>query len=146
MVHPHDLFDRSEPWTIRIKSIALKFKEKGHKVKLVYFPLTLNDKTSPENDFPVEVIPFDRTPSPTAFIANTFKLIRLCRWADIVHFQKCHHYAAVPTVIASYVTGKPLHYDWDDWEEKIWYESCGRGCIPGLSGYHLKCWNACYLF
>jgi len=136
MVHPHDLFDKSEPWTIRIKNIAKKFAEKSHAVKLCYFPLTINKKHYPTNIDSIEVIPLDRTPSPKAFISNTIKLVGLCRFADVVHFQKCHHYAAIPTVVAAYITKKPLHYDWDDWEEMIWYESCGRGLhsrIIGLS-------------
>lgn len=126
MVHPHDLFDSSEPWTIRIKNIAQEFVRNAHKVKLCYFPLAINeDKAQTEHS--VELITLDRTPSPRSFILNTLVLTRLCRWADVVHFQKCHHYAAIPTVVAAYLAAKPLHYDWDDWEEKIWYESCGRG-------------------
>ncbi|HQB12658.1 MAG TPA: glycosyltransferase family 4 protein [Candidatus Omnitrophota bacterium] len=34
--------------------------------------------------------------------------------------------------------GKPLHYDWDDWEEKIWYESCGRGLHSRFIGFSFK--------
>jgi len=41
MIHPHDLFDRAEPWTIRILSIAREFTRMGHSVKLCYFPLSL---------------------------------------------------------------------------------------------------------
>jgi len=138
MIHPHDLFDKSEPWTIRIQSIANKFIKKGHRVKLCYFPLTLNDKHLPKNINSIELIPLDRIPSPVVFIKNTKKLIELCRWADIVHFQKCHHYASVPAVIAAYIAKKPLHYDWDDWEEKIWYESCGRGLHSRFIGISFK--------
>lgn len=127
MIHPHDLFDKSEPWTIRVKSIAKEFVKEAHKVKLCYFPLTIGKTHSPKNIDSIELIPFNRTPSPRAFISNTKRLIELCRWSDVVHFQKCHHYASIPTVLASYITRKPLHYDWDDWEEKIWLESCGRG-------------------
>ncbi|MFH1245499.1 MAG: glycosyltransferase family 4 protein [Candidatus Omnitrophota bacterium] len=126
MVHPHDLFDSSEPWTIRIKNIAREFIRNGHKVKLCYFPLAMHEKKAQTEPL-VELITLDRTPSPYSFIVNTLVLTRLCRWADVVHFQKCHHYAAVPAVVAAYLSAKPLHYDWDDWEEKIWYESCGRG-------------------
>jgi glycosyltransferase involved in cell wall biosynthesis len=75
----------------------------------------------------MELIPLDRNPSPKSFVINTVKLIKLCRWADVVHSQKCHHYSSIPVVLASYITKKPLHYDWDDWEEKIWLESCGKG-------------------
>ena len=138
MIHPHDLFDKSEPWTIRIKSIAEKLMEKGHKVRLCYFPLTINEKRHPRNLGEIALFPLDRTPSPKAFIANTLRLIRICRWADVVHFQKCHHYASLPAVVASYITNKPLHYEWDDWEEKIWYESCGRGLHSRFIGLSFK--------
>ncbi|MBU1933281.1 MAG: glycosyltransferase family 4 protein [Candidatus Omnitrophica bacterium] len=143
MVHPHDLFDRSEPWTIRIKNIAREYVKKGHEVKICYFPLIVNEKHMAGHWESIEVIPMDRMPSPGAFIMNTKKLIKLSKWSDVVHFQKCHHYASVPTAIAAYVTGRKLHYEWDDWEEKIWYESCGRGThsrFIGLSFNVLERW------
>lgn len=138
MIHPHDLFDKSEPWTTRIRNIAKKFTEKNHKVKLCYFPLALDKEHLPQNIDSIELIPLDRMPSPALFIKNIKKLIRLCGWADVVHFQKCHHYAAVPAIIAGYITQKPLHYDWDDWEEKIWYESCGTSLHSRFIGVSFK--------
>jgi len=138
MIHPHDVFDKSEPWTIRIKSIANEFIKKGHRVKLCYFPLTLNEEHSPKSINSTELIPLNRTSSPVVFIKNTKKLIELSGWADVVHLQKCHHYASIPTVIAAYLGKKPLHYDWDDWEEKIWYESCGRGLHSRFIGISFK--------
>lgn len=138
MIHPHDLFDKSEPWTTRIKSIANEFIKKGHRVKLCYFPLILDEKHLSRDINSIELIPLDRMPSPTVFIKNTKKLIGLCRWADVVHFQKCHHYSAIPAVIAGYIAKKPVHYDWDDWEEKIWYESCGKGLHSRFIGISFK--------
>ncbi len=138
MVHPHDLFSKNEPWTIRIKSIAEKFIKKGHKVRICYFPLTIGGKHCSSIWNSIELIPLDRVLSPKNFILNIIKLIKICKWADIVHFQKCHHYASIPTVIAAYVTGKPLHYDWDDWEEKIWYESCGKKINARFIGVSFK--------
>jgi len=138
MIHPHDLFDKSEPWTTRIRNIARKFVEKNHNVRLYYFPLVLDKEHLPHNIDSIELVPLDRMPSPTQFIKNTKKLIKLCRWADVVHFQKCHHYSAIPVVIAAYITRKPLHYDWDDWEEKIWYESCGTSPHSRFIGTSFK--------
>ena len=143
MVHPHDLFDKSEPWTIRVKSIAKEFVKRAHRVKLCYFPLTIDENHLPKNIDSIELIPLDRVPSPKAFILNTAKLISLCKWADVIHFQKCHHYASIPTIIASFVSGRPLHYDWDDWEEKIWYESCGRGLHSRFIGVSFKVLERC---
>jgi len=139
MVHPHDIFNQDEPWTIRVKNIARDFTRSSHRVKLCYFPLTIGEQCYDSKTIDsVECISLDRTPSPAAFVRNTSKLIRISRWADVVHFQKCHHYASIPTVIASYITGKPLHYDWDDWEEKIWYESCGEGLHSRFIGFSFK--------
>lgn len=139
MIHPHDLFDKSEPWTIRIKSIAKELSRRSHSVRLCYFPVKIKNSTLyPKNIESVELIPLSRTPSVNIFISNMMRLISLSRWADVVHFQKCHHYAAIPAVIAAYVTKKPLHYDWDDWEEKIWYESCGRGLHSRFIGFSFR--------
>ena len=138
MVHPHDLFDKSEPWTIRVKSFAQEFVKRSHRVQLCYFPLAINIKHHPNSIDSIELVPLDRTPSPKVFIINTIRLIKLCKWADVVHFQKCHHYASIPTVLASYITKKPLHYDWDDWEEKIWYESVGRDLHSRFIGVSFK--------
>ena len=138
MIHPHDLFDESEPWTVRIRNIAKKFTEKNHMVKLCYFPLALDKEHLPQKIDSIELIPLDRMPSPTLFLKNTKKLIELCKWADVVHFQKCHHYSAIPIVVAAYISKKPLHYDWDDWEEKIWYESCGTSPHSRFIGISFK--------
>ncbi|MFH1791624.1 MAG: glycosyltransferase family 4 protein [Candidatus Omnitrophota bacterium] len=134
MVHPHDIFDTAEPWTVRIVSIAREFVKTGHSVKLCYFPVLIGAKHGASVLNGIEVIPFDRTPSPAVFIGNTRRLIGLCGWADVMHFQKCHHYSSVPALAAAYITGKPAHYDWDDWEEKIYYESCGKNALSVLIG------------
>ncbi len=138
MVHPHDVFHSSEPWTIRIKAIAGNFAKKGHRVKVCYFPMVINEKHALRKIGGVEFIPLDRMPSPRSFVRNTRKLTGLSRWADVVHLQKCHHYASIPTVIAAYIAGKPFHYDWDDWEEKIWYESCGNAVHSHFIGASFK--------
>ena len=138
MVHPHDLFDKSEPWTIRVKSLAKEFVKKGEIVKVCYFPLAINENHLPKKLDSIELIPLDRTPSPKAFILNTMKLIGVCKWAEVVHFQKCQHYASIPAIIAAYITGRALHYDWDDWEEKIWYESSGRALHSRFIGFSFK--------
>lgn len=138
MVHPHDIFDTTEPWTIRIKHIAIELVKKGVDVKLCYFPLVRNNNHKIKSFNAIEAIPLDRTPSPKVFISNIKELCLLSKWADIVHFQKCHHYASIPVAIAAYMNNKPLHYDWDDWEEKIWYESCGENLHSKFIGFSFK--------
>lgn len=126
MIHPHDPFYPGEPWTRRIVSIAQQLVKRGHRVQLTYFPSYQGGAFTPFLEAGIEYIPFPRKISPHQIIKNTQRLRRLAQEVDVVHLQKCHHYAALPAVIACYSTGTPLHYDWDDWEEKIWLEACGR--------------------
>jgi len=137
MVHPHDIHSSAEPWTRRVKSLAKEFVKNGHEVKLAYFPLS-KKKLEIHSVSGYEAVPLDRTASPRVFFKNILRLTRLAGWADIVHFQKCHHYAAIPVVFAAYLKRKPLHYDWDDWEEMIWYESCGRSLHSRFIGFSFK--------
>ncbi len=120
MVHPHDIHSESEPWTVRITYIAKEFVEKGHRVKLAYFPLwgrTRKDNEPVQSDI-YEEIPLIRKKSHIGI--NTMRMYKLARWADIVHFQKCFSHASLPALFAGYLKGKPIHYDWDDWEMQIY--------------------------
>jgi glycosyltransferase involved in cell wall biosynthesis len=120
MIHPHDLFSRKEPWTIRIKNIAQEFKRKGHSVKIIYFPLEYQKQSAFIIDG-IEYIPLSRRLG----INNYFKNIRCfcgqAKWAEIIHVQKCFYYAALPALLAGFISNKPVHYDWDDWEIKIFH-------------------------
>ena len=120
MVHPHDIYSSLEPWTVRIVYIAKEFIKQGHDVKLVYFPLDWNKQKIHKTPEGITVIPFSRKYGPHIFIPNIFRLCSLAGWADVIHFQKCFYHAALPSVIAGILRGKPLHYDWDDWELKIY--------------------------
>lgn len=126
MVHPHDLFSPAEPWTIRIVKFAKELAKKGHEVAIAYFPMLRDGEKFLSG---IRVIPLDRTISVRTLMRNTALLCGLSRWADIVHFQKSQFYAALPAVLAAYLTGKPLHYDWDDWEEAIFYASIHRKTV-----------------
>jgi len=137
LVHPHDIYSSAEPWTRRIVSFANEFVKQGHEVKLAYFALSNNNNTKRVSNG-YEAIALSRVTSTVVFLKNIFKLQKLAKWADIVHFQKCQYYAAIPAVIAAYIRNKPLHYDWDDWEEMIWYESCGRSLHARFIGFHFK--------
>jgi glycosyltransferase involved in cell wall biosynthesis len=119
MVHPHDIHSSLEPWTVRIIYIAKEFVKKGHQVKLVYFPLKAKQNVSYLLEEGVEAIPLSRLFGPHHFLNNIFKIYNLAGWADLLHFQKCFYHAAVPVVISGILRGKPIHYDWDDWELKI---------------------------
>lgn len=120
MVHPHDIYHDLEPWTVRITYLAQELVKMGHEVQLVYY---LFDPHKDARDAALQQgYEFHTTPlhrDPLSIIHNFKVMQRIAHWADIVHFQKCSNYAAVPAVAAAYVQGRPLHYDWDDWEQAI---------------------------
>ncbi len=123
MLHPHDLYSELEPWTIRILSFAHEFAKKGHDVKIGYFPRD-SDKIPPPSCYEgMQTIPLNRKISVILLIKNFIQIYRLIGWADVVHLQKSHHYAAIPLLSAALLRGKPIHYDWDDWEKKIFLHS-----------------------
>lgn len=131
LIHPHEVFSKEEPWTIRILSIAEALVGIGHKVKLVHFPLKeFDSKNYVHNQ--IEVISLSRKLGLGIFFRNIVKLCRLAGWADIVHFQKCYYYASVPALIAAFIMNKPVHYDWDDWEMKIYFYPKRQSRLTGI--------------
>ncbi|MBN1492934.1 MAG: glycosyltransferase family 4 protein, partial [Candidatus Omnitrophica bacterium] len=129
--HPHDIYSPSEPWTIRIKQIGHEFVKAGHTVTLVYFPLD-PQQIGKETDYNgVRVIALDRRVGLHRLFRNIGILAQLARTCNIVHFQKYHYYCSIPAMIAALICGTPIHYDWDDWETKIWYFSNPKNHFVG---------------
>lgn len=120
MVHPHDIYHDLEPWTVRITYLANELVKAGHEVQLVYHlfdPHQAPREALKQQDFVFKTIPLQRNPLKCF---HNFRLLeKIAHWADIVHFQKCSNYAAIPAVAAAYYQGRPVHYDWDDWEQAI---------------------------
>lgn len=129
MVHPHDIYSSAEPWTVRIVYIAKEFTKKGHNVKLVYFPLIWSGHKPSKLAENITAMPFPRMHGPGSLLSNIVRLYKLTGWCDIVHFQKCFYHAAIPAMIAGMLKRKPLHYDWDDWEVKIYEVSTQSGIL-----------------
>ena len=77
MIHPHDIYSPSEPWTIRIKKIAHQFIKRGHSVKLVYFPLDSNHANKTILDNGIEVISFSRRLGAAVLLRNIIKMIKI---------------------------------------------------------------------
>jgi glycosyltransferase involved in cell wall biosynthesis len=77
-------------------------------------------------------IPLSRRHGPHIFISNIMKLFSLAKWADVIHFQKCFYHAALPAIIAALLRRKPIHYDWDDWEVKIYEASTQPGILRNV--------------
>ncbi len=120
MVHPHDIYHDLEPWTVRITYLAQELVKMGHEVQLIYhlFNPHKNPKAAAlHQGYDFHTIPLHR--DPMSLVHNFSVMQRIANWADIVHFQKCSNYAAVPAVAAAFLQGRPLHYDWDDWEQAI---------------------------
>ena len=132
MVHPHDLFSQQEPWTIRIRSLASEFKKQNHKIKLVYFPLNYTYKQKSFFLNGIEFIPLSRRLGIKIYIENIKFFYNICDWSDIVHFQKCFYHSALPAMIGAILRGKPLHYDWDDWEIKIFRYSAHQPWLADI--------------
>ncbi|MBI1975958.1 MAG: glycosyltransferase family 4 protein [Candidatus Omnitrophica bacterium] len=133
-VHPHDVCSSLEPWTIRILQLAANLRRMGHEATLAYFPRTDNAGPRPRSWQDVPLVELDRRTGPVSFLRNTLQLIRLAGRTDILHLQKCFHWAAVPALIAGSIRRKPIHYDWDDWEEKIYLESA-KPPSGGIAGW-----------
>jgi len=131
MIHPHDLYSSAEPWTVRIKNLGYEFIKKGHQVKLVYFPIHRKDARKILVDGQMEVISLDRSLGLHVLLKNTLQMLKLADWSDIIHFQKCYYHAALPALIAAWIKDKHIHYDWDDWETKIFYYSNPKNLIVG---------------
>ncbi len=131
LIHPHDLYSPSEPWTIRIKKFAQELTAQGHAVKLVYFPLDSTQAGRTFWDGQVQIVALDRRLGLVRLARNTARVAGLAKWADIIHFQKCYYYAAVPALVAGLLRNKPVHYDWDDWETRIFYYSNPKYTLVG---------------
>jgi len=123
MVHPHEVYSSSEPWTTRIINLAKALAKRGHEVRIVFFPLDWQGKYECFRKEGIGLYPFCRRTGVLNILRNTKEMLGLADWADVVHLQKCFHYASLPSIICGFFKNKPLHYDWDDWEEMIYYES-----------------------
>ncbi len=129
MVHPHDIYHDLEPWTVRITYLANELVKTGHEVQLVYHlfdPHQDIHTASCQQEFAYKTIPLHR--DPLKFFQNFAQMDKIAHWADVVHFQKCSNYAAIPAIAAAYYQRKPIHYDWDDWEQAI-FEKDNRNPI-----------------
>jgi len=121
MLHPHDIYSNSEPWTVRVTYLATEFVKRGHNVRLIYHLIdprvSLEDATA-RQEFPFTTIPAYR--HQFALVAKMRSTMEFARWADVIHFQKCFAHVSVPAIWSAYRLGKPVHYDWDDWEWGIY--------------------------
>jgi glycosyltransferase involved in cell wall biosynthesis/MoaA/NifB/PqqE/SkfB family radical SAM enzyme len=130
MLHPHDVYSNSEPWTVRITYLASEMVKRGHHVRLIYHlldPRVSLEEATARQDFPFTTIPAYR--HQMTLVAKMKSAVEFARWADVIHFQKCFPHVSVPAVWAGYKLGKPVHYDWDDWEYGIFNYNPGNRVV-----------------
>ena len=121
MLHPHDIYSNSEPWTVRITYLAEEFVKRGHNVRMIYH--LIDHRTSLEDATARQEYPFTTIPAyrhQLALVAKMRSVAKFARWADVIHFQKCFAHVSIPAIWSGYRLGKPVHYDWDDWEFGIY--------------------------
>lgn len=129
MVHPHDIYHDLEPWTVRITYLATELLRSGHEIKLLYHdldPFKPGQSRQAKELFPFETLNLHRIGARLA--QRCWEVQKLVAWSDMVHFQKCTHYSAIPSVFGAFCHDRPIHYDWDDWEQKI-FELSNRNPI-----------------
>ena len=118
MIHPHDLESNLEPWTVRVTYLARELRAMGHEIVIAYHALGHPGAAVCLDGTDILTVPLVRY--SRTLLHKTKIVRRLAQWADLVHFQKCLAYTALPAVKAAYSLGLPLHYDWDDWESEIY--------------------------
>lgn len=121
LFHPHDIYSDFEPWTVRITYIASCLVKLGHKVTLVYFPLDSINIPKEKTQDGMRIVALSRKANPYILLRNIKDICKLLEDIDVVHFQKCFHFCSVPVALSSWIKNVPIHYDWDDWETKIYY-------------------------
>jgi len=123
LLHPHDIFDAREPWTIRIESLAIEFARKGHEVTLIHFINETSIEKYTRHKAGFKIVSLRRHGGVRLFCKNMQDILAEIKHADIIHFQKCFHYVCLPALCGSLLYGKAVHYDWDDLEEAIYQAS-----------------------
>ena len=123
---------------IRIIAMAKEMASRGHQVTLIDFPHPQRRKSLPclhciEDLQGVETVALPRAGS--AMAGNIRKVVQLARETDIIHLWKCYPDAALPALWAAYLCDKPVHYDWDDWEEGIAGELTQSGLVRLLTKF-----------
>ncbi|MCR4316015.1 MAG: glycosyltransferase [Planctomycetes bacterium] len=121
LVHPHDVYSKNEPWTVRVIYLANEFLKAGHEVKVAYHiedPNLTPQEASARQEHPFETIPLVRY--SRTLVRKNKEMKRVASWADIISFQKCFAWASLPSIHAASKLKIPVHYDWDDWEYEIY--------------------------
>jgi glycosyltransferase involved in cell wall biosynthesis len=109
----------------------------GHTVALVNFPHAERRRSMPQTapNLPPEIEIIELSRSGKSLFRNGRILAERAREFDILHLWKSYPDAAIPAISAAYSAGKPIHYDWDDWEIEITRELTGSNLAATLAGF-----------
>ncbi len=115
----------------RILAMAGELAGRGHQITLTNFPHPERREAIPVlvGKLPedIEYLELDR--SGGGVFRNRKRVMEAARGADLIHLWKCYPDAAIPALWASTRLGKPLHYDWDDYEAGVSLELTGSRLV-----------------
>jgi len=119
MVNPHDLY--YVPSLTRAAELSGAFARMGHDVTLFYWPLPEALRLYPRTrlEGPESVRMVAAVNGRFSWWRNLRALLRLARGVDVIQFQKCYSYCALPALLCANIQRKPVCYDWDDNESSI---------------------------
>lgn len=115
----------------RILAMAGELAVRGHQVTLTNFPNPERREEIPVlvGNLPrdIEYLELNRTGG--GVFRNRKRVMEAACGADLIHLWKCYPDAAIPALWASTRLGKPLHYDWDDYEAGVSLELTGSKLV-----------------
>jgi glycosyltransferase involved in cell wall biosynthesis len=125
MIIPYDL--QRQPFTIRTIRFAEELARRGHQVTVFHHTklgaFARNQPVLVHPEFP-KGVQVELLNGITRFDARVWARVGAAiKDADVVHFQKSLHSAAVPAMTFARLYDKPLHQDWDDYESLFWWQS-----------------------
>lgn len=120
----------------RIIAIVRELLKRGHRVTLTQFPHRGREKSLPDLHSLSEIegaALVDLPRGGMGLVGNIKRVSRLAAEHDIVHLWKSYPDAALPALWAALRHRKPVHYDWDDWEEGIASEMTHSAIVHRLT-------------
>jgi len=120
----------------RIIAIVRELLSRGHAVTVTQLPHQARQQNLPILHSLTEIDGANLVDLPRGGMALAGNVKRVCELAsehDIIHLWKCYPDAALPALWAALKRDKPVHYDWDDWEEGIASEMTRSAVVHRLT-------------
>jgi len=121
----------------RVLAMAEELVRRGYEVTLTHFPHSERQQQLPHlfESLPDGVACLELDRRGGGLLRNIGRVTKAAKDADLVHLWKCYPDAAIPALWAAYREGKPLHYDWDDYEAGISLEMTGSRCVSHVVAF-----------